>query len=149
MNNSIIRSLSILALILLPVVSNAQQISEQQALLKAQQFMKGKVFNEVSKARGVQGNNDEPSAFYVFNVEDNGGFVVVSGDERTPAILGYGDSGNMDVDNLPSNVQWLMDYYEDCISNLTAADGRVYKANDVLGSRNRAVTLETYTPVAL
>jgi hypothetical protein len=32
---------------------------------------------------------------------------------------------------------------------LTAADGRVYKANDVLVSRDRAVTLETYTPVAL
>ena len=124
MSNRTIRELSIVALVLLPMAINAQKISEWQALQKAQQFMKGKVFDEVSKARGVQGNNEEPSAFYVFNVEDNGGFVVVSGDERTPAILGYGDSGNMDVDNLPSNVQWLMDYYEDCISNLTAADGR-------------------------
>ncbi|MCR5643125.1 MAG: C10 family peptidase [Prevotella sp.] len=125
MNNSIIRSLSILALILLPVVSNAQKISEQQALLKAQQFMKGKVFIKANKARGAQKDTSVPSAFYVFNVEDNGGFVIISGDERTPMVLGYSDYGYLDMENLPSNVQWLMDYYEDCINSLTAADGPV------------------------
>ena len=121
MRSKNVRVMSGLALLLLPMAMNAQKISEQQAMLKAEQFMKGKVIKSTCKTRGSRENTNETSAFYVFNVEDNGGFVIVSGDERTPAILGYSDSGNMDLGHLPSNVQWLMDYYEDGISNLTDA----------------------------
>jgi hypothetical protein len=37
----------------------------------------------------------------VFNIGTNEGFVIVSGDDRTPAVLGYSDKGSFDMDRLP------------------------------------------------
>ena len=78
------------------VAVNAQLVSRQQALQKAQKFMPGKQFVEgksVISSRGdVSGRLD---AFYVFNADNNGGFVIVSGDDRTTDILGYSKTGNL------------------------------------------------------
>jgi hypothetical protein len=54
-----------------------------------------------------------PTAYYVFNVEQDKGFVVVSGDDRTVPILGYGETGSFDVDNMPENMKaWLQGYVD-------------------------------------
>lgn len=51
------------------------------------------------------------SYYYVFNVGERDGFVVVSGNDCTEPILGYADSGSFDEQNLPSNMKaWLQDY---------------------------------------
>ena len=98
----------------------AGPVSENQALAKACQFMPGKGFvlakSAESKARPGQGNGSTP--YYVFNAEDNGGFVIVSGDDRTKPILGYSESGALDEDNLPENVASWLDYYAKAISAL-------------------------------
>ena len=39
--------------------------------------------------------------FYVFNDKANGGYVIVSGDERTPDVLGYSDDGHYDSRSVP------------------------------------------------
>lgn len=51
------------------------------------------------------------ASYYVFNVGSNDGFVIVSGDDRTEAILGYSDSGSIDPNNVPSNVRSWLDHY--------------------------------------
>ena len=100
----------------------AQHVTEEQALQKAHAFMQGKVMNNVG------GRNNAPAkpramkrvaqatgsdALYMFNVEDNGGFVIVSGDERTEAILGYSTEGNIDPQTMPENMRaWLKGYEE-------------------------------------
>ena len=54
-----------------------------------------------------------PTAYYVFNVEQDKGFVVVSGDDRTVPVLGYGETGAFDVDNMPENMKaWLQGYVD-------------------------------------
>ena len=55
--------------------------------------------------------------YYVFAGPDNQGFVIVAGDDRAKAILAYGDSP-IDVDNVPSNVQWLLNQYTEQIEYL-------------------------------
>lgn len=73
--------LFLLLAIMATVAVNAQLVSRQQALEKAQKFMPDKQFVEKSviSSRGdVSGRLD---AFYVFNADNNGGFVIVSGDE--------------------------------------------------------------------
>ena len=94
-------------------------VTEKQALQKAQKFMKGKSF-VVAGARSMSPDKtaEEPSSFYVFNAENQGGFVIVSGDDRTPEILGYADSGRLDMDNLPSNVKAWLDGYDQQIKSL-------------------------------
>ena len=90
------------------VAMNAGQVSKQQALQKAQQFMPGKRFGEVRNfARG--GNVSDREPFYIFNAEGKKGFVIVSGDDRTRPILGYAEQGNLEEDQMPDNMRWWLD----------------------------------------
>ena len=42
--------------------------------------------------------SSEPNAYYyVFNVGENNGFIIVSGDDRAKEILGYSDSGSFNI----------------------------------------------------
>ena len=50
-------------------------------------------------------------AYYVFNRPAGQGFVIVSADDRMPAILGYADTGSFDSQQLPPNFEaWLERY---------------------------------------
>ena len=92
------------------VAMNAEQVSKQQALQKAQQFMPGKRFGDArSFARSAGSSDREP--FYVFNADGNGGFVIVSGDDRTTEILGYSTTGTLDMEKMPDNLKWWLDGY--------------------------------------
>ena len=68
-------------------------------------------------APGVAAPETTP-AYYVFNAEDNAGFVIISGDDAIDEVLGYSTSGNFDFDNMPSNVRAWMQGYVEQISNL-------------------------------
>lgn len=99
---------SLIIALLVALAMSAGEVTEQQALQKAQQFMQGKKFKQTNlhRAASTAGN-----AYYVFNAESNGGFVVVAGDDRMPDILGYSEKGNFNTTKIPTNVKWLMDYY--------------------------------------
>ena len=49
--------------------------------------------------------------FYVFNADGGAGYVLVAGDDRVEAILGYGP-GSLDMDRIPENMRWLLDQYK-------------------------------------
>lgn len=54
------------------------------------------------------------SYYYVFNVGEADGFVIVSGDDRTEPILGYTDAGSFDEQTLPDNMKaWLQGYADE------------------------------------
>ena len=50
--------------------------------------------------------------YYIFNIGDNHGFVIVSGDDRTNQILGYSDKGSFDAGKMPANMKAMLDNYE-------------------------------------
>ena len=90
------------------IAVNAEQVSRQQALQKAQLFMPGKQFGEArSFARTGSPVDKEP--FYIFNAEGKNGFVIISGDNRTPSILGYAEQGSLEEDQMPDNMKWWLD----------------------------------------
>ena len=95
--------------------SFAGEVTEQEALQKAQQFMQGKQFKQTNlrRAASMAGNT-----YYVFNVENNGGFVIVAGDDRTREILGYSEHGNLDMEHMPSNMKWWLESYAQQITAL-------------------------------
>ena len=69
------------------------------------------------------------AAFYVFNY-DEGGFVIVAGDDRAEEILGYGD-GNLDMDKIPANMRWWLSTYKEQIDFLFKnPDLKVKKLNE-------------------
>lgn len=111
----------------------AEKVTEQQALEKAQQFMLGKSFMLPPKARQLKGQSQvaDNNAFYIFNVEDNGGFVIVAGDDRLPSILGYSERGSLNSDSVPCNVRSLLDYYKKVVSSLGTSDNSVRSVRQV------------------
>lgn len=49
------------------------------------------------------------TGFYVLNSTQEGGFVIVSADDRVQPILGYSEESTFDVTNMPPNLrEWLM-----------------------------------------
>ena len=105
----------------------AQHVTEEQALQKAQAFMQGKVINSANGRNGAPAKPramkrvaqaTQSDALYIFNVEDNGGYVIVSGDDRTDEILGYSTEGHIDPQQMPENMRAWIEEYEKQISSL-------------------------------
>lgn len=96
---------------LLGLQAYALPITEKEALLKAQAFMQGKQFQQSAaspKMRRAPQATKASSAYYVFNVEDNGGFVIIAGDDVVEPVIGYATQGNFDGSNLPEDLRdWL------------------------------------------
>ena len=114
--------LSLLGVIVLIASVNAGKVTEQQALQKAQQFMKGKslVALKLDKALTRSDASDGIPAFYIFNAKEGEGFVIVSADDRTEAVLGYSYNGRIDIDNMPENLRWWLHGYAEQIKSLPA-----------------------------
>lgn len=57
------------------------------------------------------GKMAESPAYYVFNAEDDLGFVIISSDDRTDEVLGYSTNGRFDAAEMPDNLKaWLQSY---------------------------------------
>ena len=61
-------------------------------------------------------------AYYVFNVGNDGGFVIVSGDDTARPILAYGDKGTFDINDIPSNVKYWLNTYKHQIESIDDYD---------------------------
>lgn len=109
-------------MMMLVVCLSAQPISEQEALQKAQRFLKGKSMVSLDKAANTRGSvNVKPfKHLYLFNAEDNGGFVIVAGDSRAREILGYADEGHLDYSQMPENMKWWLNFYDESIASIPA-----------------------------
>ena len=106
---------------LLSVVAFADPVTKEQARQIASQFLNAKggthrapaqlaelppVLNAVDKA----GN----PYIYAFNAGHDGGYVLVSGDDRFRDVLAYGASGNFDNDDMPAHIKaWLQGYVDE------------------------------------
>lgn len=58
----------------------------------------------------------EAPAFYVFNQENNGGFVIVSADDRTEDILVYGEEGQFDEQTINPNFRFWLEWLQEQVS---------------------------------
>lgn len=65
----------------------------------------------------TQEQGNKTPALYVFNTENtDGGFVIVSADDNTRAILGYADNGTFSEENMPANIRFWLQMYADEIA---------------------------------
>ena len=115
--------LSIMLLVVLCTTLSAATITRDEARQKAQQFLTQRhAGNAASRslkqaplklAGNTVGNaTTDADELYIFNVGQQEGFVIVSGDDNTAEpILGYADQGAIDSDNMPDNLRaWLQGY---------------------------------------
>ncbi len=112
----------VLAMIVSQTIS-AAVITSQEAKDLASAFFskKGKTIVEVSLTRsyGSQTETEESHPYYIFNSQNDEGFVIISGDDTLPTILGYSDNGFLDEKTLP---EWhplysLLRHYAHQITN--------------------------------
>ena len=59
----------------------------------------------------ISSRTDGLNRFYIFNRGKSNGFVIVSGDDRAEAVLGYTDNGSFDINNIPPNMKWWLNEY--------------------------------------
>ncbi|MBR5062330.1 MAG: C10 family peptidase [Prevotella sp.] len=94
---------------------HAEPVDKQKAFQEAVNFMQGInptiqfTNNNVRKISGKTTSTTQP--YYVFNAQENQGFVIVSGDDCTEPILGYAEKGSFDADNIPEALQFMLDRF--------------------------------------
>ena len=117
--------ISIIVALLLSTNVMAGPVSSQDAKQKAAAFLQ-KQAQQTKNARRAAALRApqlaEAQAFgealHVFNVGDDNGFVIVSGDDRTEEILGYVEGGSFDLNNMPDNMRFVLQMYADQIKSL-------------------------------
>ena len=90
-------------------LNEATDIVKEISLDKFKDLSLKVLSSELSKVDGI---SKEKEAYYIYtSPEKKKGFVIISGDKRMPAILGYSDNNDFDVNNIPPNVQYWLDCY--------------------------------------
>ena len=90
-------------------LANAAPVDQGRAFSEAKSFLANKGISlsnskAVMKAPRRSGTAPTTSDYYIFNADNGKGFVVVSGDDRTPAVLGYSLNGSLDLNHLPYTI---------------------------------------------
>ena len=116
------KSLLTILLLFVATLLWAEPITQSTARKKAVIFASkhGKTIAEdvknLFKVRGKTKAQAMP--YYVFNTNDDNGFVIVSGDDRTAEILAYSDKGRFNADEIPDNMRAWLRYYANVIGSL-------------------------------
>lgn len=92
---------------------SADVITPSQAIAIASEFV-GTPLSPLSSAslrthRGLPAA--EPAPLYVVSCGENQGWVVVSGNDALPAVLGYADHGNFDADDMSPAYRDMLDAF--------------------------------------
>ena len=124
--------------------TSADVITPSQALTIAEDFLGESLVP--SRVHGMRGANkveeEQPAPLYIISRGENMGWIVVSGDDCLPAVIGYTDSGDFDADDMSPA-------YKDMLDCVTAAVTAAQKEG--VGSRLQPVTAasnrETISPL--
>lgn len=135
------------------IFANARQITSHEAAAIASEFLQtssmglkaGKpVTPRQVKAQYSSRTLEDDQPYYVFSTADNRGFVIVSGDDRGKKILGYSDTANFDIENMPPQLKVMLNQYTEQISNLSGdAPDSSWLAPSHLSSDEKGILLET------
>ena len=105
------------------ITANASQITEQQALQVAAKYADIDIKSHPQRMKAV-GKQQKTAAYYAFNIGDNEGFVIVSGDDSLTELVGYSDSGSFDTDNMPDNMRSWLQTYSDYVASVQSGESK-------------------------
>ncbi len=157
------RRLFVILSLFVAIVAMAGPVDKKQAMQEAAAFLKNHSLTVDNKADGQAQTAEtvrltdvsatlpmgEKAPFYIINIGDQQGFVIVSGDDRTNPILGYSDEGAFDANRMPANMRYWLDCYAQQLNVLAEMDdtqaARVLRAprRDRVGTHNSIAPLIT------
>lgn len=110
-----------IVLALTAVGAYAQQLSEQEAMERALQYLSSGKTSVSAPGRDagirLEYTPVDVESVYAFNME-GGGFIIASADSRTLPVLGYSTSGSIDWDNMPDNIREWLKSYDEAVASL-------------------------------
>ncbi|MCQ2288190.1 MAG: C10 family peptidase [Muribaculaceae bacterium] len=110
------RTVAVMLAMIAVITAHAAPVGSEQAQRTAAVFMSQTLHQAISETqvtmatkapKRIKGTNTP--AYYVFNAP--GAFVVIAGDDRMPAVLGYSDSGRFDPNTMPDGLKELLECY--------------------------------------
>ncbi len=111
----------VIGLFLCSIQLNAQTISPETAYKRAEEFLgKELVESKLDKksiSRRCQKKYTEPE-YYIFNASDGNGFVIVSGEDKLPSIVGYSYDNAFNVENIHPSLSAFLDSYADYVNDV-------------------------------
>ena len=135
MTNLLNKTIALSATLLCAAMACANPITPQKAQTIAKPFMAAEYIQPrlVKKAERksrvkLAANYDAVAPYYIYSRGEGQGFVIVSGDDCVPEVLGYTESGDFDADNLPPFLVWYLDYYGTSIEQAQANNAPRFKA---------------------
>ena len=157
------RRLFVILSLFVAIIAMAGPVDKKQAMQEAAAFLKDHPLTVDNKADGQAQTAEavrltdvsatlpmgEKAPFYIINIGDQQGFVIVSGDDRTNPILGYSDEGAFDANRMPANMRYWLDCYAQQLNVLAEMDdmqaARVLRAprRDRVGTHNSIAPLIT------
>ena len=125
------RFLLLLAVTIAVMQASAVNVDRVTAQSKAEAFLKSAVVANgqklttnpvefVSEKVVMNSSNALQPVLYIFNTKER--FIIVSGEDRSEVILGYGDAP-LDFNNIPANMQAWLEFYQMQIEYLQAHPG--------------------------
>lgn len=141
-----------ITLFAMPTLLQAKPLTPDQAAEGAVEFISASLDGVPS--RRAPGNNMNPviaytsrsnqlNCYYVVNIGN--GFVIMSADDRLPAVLGYSDNGNFDTDKIPDNMRWWLESYKEEIAHWLPNAPESNQTNAL--SQSMRATRETIEPL--
>ena len=108
---------------------HAAQLTESEAYRIAQKYNRSLAATPwKQKAPGTV--EVAPDAeYYVFNASQNQGYVIVSGEDSLTELVGYSDSGTIDMDNLPDNLSSWLEAYAEYVKAVRRSEAEPFKNN--------------------
>ena len=118
-----------LTLLLGVAVAQAHPVTPQQAAQRAQKLSPVLCHSNAqlvslptpTEAKGRNGSTATlVPAFYMFNVGQDEGFLILSGDDDMPEVIGYSDRGRLSSDfaNLPPALQLFLNAYQNYVDGV-------------------------------
>ena len=105
------------------ITASASQITEQQALQVAAKYADIDIKSHPQRMKAA-GKQQKTAAYYAFNIGDNEGFVIVSGDDSLTELVGYSDSGSFEPENMPDNMRSWLQSYSDYVKSVQDSETR-------------------------
>lgn len=146
-----LKRIYILALVLASATAMfASPIDKQSALSAAKAFLASKgstaqlMENKPIRAAKSQNATTEEVYYYIFNATDNGGFVIVAGDDKVQPVLGYADSGHIDLDDMPDGLKAMLECYKEAIDQLAAMEPETAQQNSTTNGARRSMSRAKY-----
>ena len=133
----------------------AQHVTQEQAKEIASQFFKGQSTKQGGRRNAPAANMLKTDVvfnaidktgypyLYAVSASQQGGFVLVSGDERFKAVLGYSDVSNFDEQNMPDNMRVFLQGYIDEMKYLESINYQPTKAAPRRSMSNVGVLMTT------